>query len=310
MTARPAPPVEISIVVSTYQRPQHLSRCLTSIAAQRGADGRFEVVVCDDGSTDSTHDTVQAFADGVPFRVAMTTHPHDGFRLSRCRNEGAAAARAPYLLFTDGDCLLPPDHIATHLRRRRPGRVMAGDCYRLDQTTTQWVGEESIYSGAFQGWAPESEKKRIRLKARRGRVYSWLRVPMRPRLTGSNIAVWAEDLERINGFDEQFVGWGWEDRDLQRRLSLIGVRSMSILPWTQAYHLWHEPAPSFSPDGVGTNNRLYYEQSPGKARCDHGLAERRRLMNQAAAASPAAPSAAPSAAGPPTPAPGQPADAA
>ncbi len=41
--------MEIAVVVSTFERLGHLRRCLASLAAQRGVEGRFEVVVTDDG---------------------------------------------------------------------------------------------------------------------------------------------------------------------------------------------------------------------------------------------------------------------
>ncbi len=106
---------EIALLVSTYQRPQHLRRALLSIALQRGVDGQMEVVVTDDGSRDETPRVVEEFARTARFPVQFTTHPHSTFQLARCRNEGVAASRAPYLLFLDGDCILPPDHVAIHL---------------------------------------------------------------------------------------------------------------------------------------------------------------------------------------------------
>src|SRR5262245_49188291 len=97
---------EIAILMSTYQRPGHLRRALESVRCQQGVDGRMELVVTDDGSTDETQQVVEDFARRVPFRVEFTTHPHTTFRLSRSRNEGVRASSAPYILFVDGDCIL------------------------------------------------------------------------------------------------------------------------------------------------------------------------------------------------------------
>lgn len=264
-------PHELAVVVSTFERPDHLERCLASLELQRGVEGRFEVVVTDDGSRDDTLERVAALARRVSFPLRFTTHAHDGFRLARCRNAGIAASSADYLLFTDGDCVFPPDHLRVHLEERRRGFATAGDCLRLDRATSARMTLDLIQRGDIAGLVPAGERRRLRRKAMRAAIYQLLRVPMRPRLSGNNIGAWRIDLECVNGFDERFVGWGFEDRDLQRRLAMIGVRPRSVLSRTAPIHLWHEPHASFSRDGWGTANRAWYSRRRCPAFCVDGL---------------------------------------
>lgn len=264
-------PHDIAVVISTFERPDHLQRCLASIEVQRGVEGRFEVVVTDDGSRDDTLARVDAVARRVAFPLRYTTHSHKGFRLARCRNAGIAASSADYLLFTDGDCVLPPDHLHIHLEERRPGFVAAGQCVRLDRPASALVTHDLIRLGDVMRLVPRSELARLRRKARRAAAYSFLRVPLRPRLTGSNIGAWREDLERVNGFDERFVGWGLEDVDLQRRLAAVGVRARPVMHRTATVHLWHEPAPSFARNGAGTPNQRYFLRRSWTPFCADGL---------------------------------------
>jgi GT2 family glycosyltransferase len=266
---------QIALIISTYQRPFHLQRALLSVACQRGVQGEMEVVVTDDGVEDEVSATVLAFAKTVSFPVRMTAHPHDGFRLARCRNEGVAASTAPYLLFTDGDCLLPEDHVEHHLRYRRRGTVVVGDCYRIDQFTSARITEPAIRSGEFVDWVSRNERARIARKAFRARISSFLRCRMHPRMTGCNIGVWRDDYQRVNGFDEQYVGWGLEDRDLQRRLGRLGLRFWSILQVTVVHHLWHPRDATFARNGEGTANLRYYQREVVPSRCHHGLANGR-----------------------------------
>jgi glycosyltransferase involved in cell wall biosynthesis len=262
---------EIAVLVSTFERPHHLEKCLSSLAGQRGVDGRFEVVVTDDGSRDGTFDFVRSFAGRVSFPVRCTTHPHEGFHLSRCRNEGVRATKAPYLLFTDGDCVLPPDHLAIHLAVRRPGMVIGSDCARLDEAATARLDEQSIRDWTVDEHVPAQEKRRLRRKAMRARVYELLRIPMRPRLTGNNIALWRADFERVNGFDERFVGWGLEDKDLQSRLERAGLRVRSIITRSAPVHLWHQQDPSFSRNNAATANWELYRFGDRPVFCRQGL---------------------------------------
>lgn len=268
------PEPEIALLISTYQRPGHLRRALASIALQQAVRGRMEVVVTDDGSTDETPQVVEEFARSASFPVQYTTHPHTTFRLSRCRNEGVRASRAPYLLFLDGDCVLPPDHVRIHLERRKPNTVMAGDCARLDEASSQQVTETAIRNGRLCDWASKEELARLRKQDRRARLYRLLHHPSKPKIIGNNVGIWRSDYERVNGYDENFEGWGCEDDDLRLRLRRAGVQIESILRWTHTYHLWH-PVDVTQPKSWREGANVQYLLRTGRlTRCRNGLVKR------------------------------------
>lgn len=265
--------LKISVILTTYQRPEHLERSLVSLAAQRGMDGKFEVVVSDDGSADHTQSIVENFARTANFPLIWTSHPHQGFRVALCRNDGVRASSAPYLLFTDSDCLFPEDHLQKHVLARKPGIIRAGDCYRLDEVTTNRVDRAAIISGEYKSWVSARERSRLFQKRIKERYYQLVRHSNKPKLTGYNIGISREDLEAVNGFDESFVGWGCEDDDLADRLRRSGRRIASVLAYTHGYHMWHPPAPS-RPDrwADGPNvPRLVHSDRP--IRCVNGLVQ-------------------------------------
>ena len=59
------------------------------------------------------------------------------------------------------------------------------------------------------------------------------------RLRGCNFSAFRADIERVNGFDEFFQGWGFEDSDFAARLIASGVRLKYGRLATNVYHLWH-----------------------------------------------------------------------
>ncbi|MCZ6696329.1 MAG: glycosyltransferase [Acidobacteria bacterium] len=265
---------EIALLLSTFERPRNLVRSLRSIACQREVCGKFELVVTDDGSRDETAEIVRRFAREVDFRVVFTTHEHDGFRLAQCRNEGVAASTAPYLLFLDGDCVLPPDHIAVHLDRARPGYAAAGNSLRIDREGSERITEEVVASGEFVAWVPASERRRLARFHRKAVFYGLIRHPTRPKLIGNNIGIWREDYERVNGLNEGFIGWGCEDDDLRLRLRRVGVRIFPIMKHTCGYHLWHPRVLSMPQRwGEGANVELL-QRSGRLIRCRRGLRKR------------------------------------
>ncbi len=59
------------------------------------------------------------------------------------------------------------------------------------------------------------------------------------RLRGCNFSAFRTAIENVNGFDECFQGWGFEDSDFAARLIESGVRLKNGRLATNVYHLWH-----------------------------------------------------------------------
>jgi len=262
---------DAALIASTYQKPRHLRLALASIALQQRVAGRFELVIIDDGSTDETFEIIERFAATVDFPVLLTTHRHDGFQIAKCRNEGVAASSAPYLIFVDGDLILPPDFICQHLRRRRRGSVFTGDCYRLTEEASADLDEAAVRSGTYRDRVSAEELARVRQADRRARWHSFVRHRRYPTLFGGNVGISRADYERVNGYDENFRGWGCEDDDLGHRLRRVGIRPHSINRWTCAYHVWHPREPSCPTEWLDGPNVAYYLRRHREYRCLNGL---------------------------------------
>ena len=98
--------------------------------------------------------------------------------------------------------------------------------------------------------------------------------PTKPRLAGGDFGVWRDDFERVNGFDERFVGWGQEDDDLGLRLRAAGVRLETILGQTHSLHVWHQTDATATPrwrDGVNVG---YFNRRGRLTACRRGLVPR------------------------------------
>ena len=265
---------DVALIVNTFQKPRHLALVLASIAAQTGVDGRFEVIISDDGSTDGTAALVHDFAAQARYPVRFTSQPHDGFRLARTRNAGARLTESDYLLFLDGDCILPRDHVAAYLERRRSGRALLGYCARLPEDTSARLDTATIAATDLPALAPASERRLLTQRFRKAWWHAAIRHPSKPRLAGGNCGMWRRDFEAVNGCDERFVGWGQEDDDLGLRLRAAGVRLESILDRTWSLHVWHPVDTSATPrwrDGV---NVPYFLRRGRLKRCRHGLQDR------------------------------------
>ncbi len=268
------PGIDCSLIVNTFEKPRHLALVLESIAAQTGVAGRLEVIVADDGSRDETADIVAAFAARATVPVRFTSEPHAGFRLARVRNEGARLAQGDTLLFLDGDCILPRDHVAAYLARRRPGVAHLGYCARLPEAASAALAPGSLTGLDLEALAPASERRLLRRRFRKAWWRTLLRHRSKPRLAGGNFGVWRRDFEAVNGFDERFVGWGQEDDDLGLRLRAAGVRLESILDRTCSLHVWHPVDPTATKRWRDGPNVGYFLRRGRLTRCRQGLVVR------------------------------------
>jgi GT2 family glycosyltransferase len=232
-------------------------------------------VVTDDGSTDETQQVVASFAREARFPVRFVTHPHTAFHPARCRNAGVRETAAPHLVFIDGDCILPPDHIEQHLRLWQPGVVTCGYCVRLSQATSEQVTLETVQRGDLQRLASGRERRSLWMMHLKSQFYSFLRHPKKPPFRSGDFSIARDDFERVNGFDEHFQGWGCEDNDFGLRLRAAGVRPISVLHRTRLYHLYHPPAPTRPTRWKQGLNVAYLERPVRLTRCTRGLVVRR-----------------------------------
>jgi hypothetical protein len=112
-------------------------------------------------------------------------------------------------------------------------------------------------------------------------LYRATRLKPRPKLVAGNCAVHRTDFDRVNGFNERFVGWGLEDDDLRRRLRRVGVRIRDGSLDCLALHLFHPAHASHFPTVRDTWNHRYYHRTDGYlTRCRLGL--RRRPLEEIA----------------------------
>ncbi len=151
---------------------------------------------------------------------------------------------------------------------------MLGFCFRVSKELSAGLTEEGARDGEFLAWDVGRERRLVARRHRKARLYCLLRHPSKPRLASGNFGIWRADFERVNGFDENYRGWGQEDDDLGRRLRRAGVRFDSILGWTQTYHLWHPPDPSAPKDWRNGPNVPYFSRRAWLTRCRNGLVMR------------------------------------
>jgi len=96
--------VRLSVIIPTRNRAQLLNNCLEALTRQVLRANQFEVLVVDNGSTDSTPDIAHNYANALPLRYLQAPEP--GLHVGR--HAGLAAAHANLLVFADDDIVPYP----------------------------------------------------------------------------------------------------------------------------------------------------------------------------------------------------------
>ena len=116
--------MKVSLVITTYNAPHFLEWCLESVSWQTFQP--YEVVVADDGSTMETQAIISKWRSLLSCRLVHSFQPDDGFRLARSRNLAALKASGEWIVYLDGDCLMPRVFLERLSKLFAQGRLVFG----------------------------------------------------------------------------------------------------------------------------------------------------------------------------------------
>lgn len=242
-------PRHCSIIVTTYNAPSSLALVLKALGKQ-DSPKPYEVVVADDGSEQPTAELITELAELMPYTLIHAWHEDRGFRAAAARNHAVSKSSGDYLIFLDGDCIVRPDFLSRHARLAQSGYMMRGSRLMLSESyTAQLLRRQEL---------PPGERSWLRRRLS-GEVESILPLLYLPYfryhratnfrgIKSCNLGLWRRDFEKVNGFDETYVGWGREDHDLAVRLLRCGIKRKEGQSDVLVAHLWHEKS-----DRTGTD---------------------------------------------------------
>ena len=230
--------MRISLIVSTYNWPEALHLCLKSIMIQTRMPD--EVIIADDGSKDETKTLIENMQKDFPCKLVHAWIPDEGFRLALSRNNAIRTyCTGDYVIFIDQDIILDKKFIEDHERLATKGCFVIGGRTKLSALLSKrLLSSKKIKLGLFtKGIIRKVNMVHIRcLFPVTSKMYSWNKLYGR----GANMAMFKSDLEKVNGFDEDIVGYGVEDIDLFNRLMNNGINKKYAQFCAIEHHLYHK----------------------------------------------------------------------
>lgn len=211
----------VSLIVPIYNQSKWLPGLFGSILAQVDPPS-FEVIFCDDGSSDKSSKLINKFQSANDLDVRYVWQPDKGFRASRTRNNGIRLAQGEVLAFIDGDTWLGPTFLRDHWEANQvPGRLVCGRRY----ARIVWR-----VSSSYQ-WFEPAPGQEVAIQPLKQEEWMAGGSPWMACCSGNFSVQNTGDVE----FDENFVSWGSEDRDLAYRLFRDG-RAPYVIQQPNALH--------------------------------------------------------------------------
>ena len=226
--------MRISLIITTYNWPESLELVLKSIECQTITPE--EVIIADDGSTSKTKELVFQFQQDSELNIIYSWQEDKGFRVAKSRNKAIVKSNTNYIVLIDGDMILHPRFIEDHISNAKSGYFVQGSRVLLTQNKTKQVLAQKKINLSFFSSGLLNRKNAFYANSlsRMSRDKNFL-----GGIKSCNMAFYKQDCVNVNGFNNDFEGWGREDSEFIVRLFNSGIKRKSLHFNAIQYHLWH-----------------------------------------------------------------------
>jgi glycosyltransferase involved in cell wall biosynthesis len=224
--------MKLTLIITTFNWPESLLLVLDSIRYQTHIPD--EIIIADDGSDEKTKNLITDFKKQFNFNIIHSWQEDNGFRASRSRNKAILKSSGDYIILIDGDTILHPNFVYDHLAFAEPGYFIQGSRALLSEKVTQKVLIQKNVNLKFFS---------LQLKnSIHSKILSSIFSNKKNHLKGiksCNMAFYRKDCININGFNNDFEGWGREDSEFIARLINSSIKRKNIRFRAIQFHLWH-----------------------------------------------------------------------
>jgi hypothetical protein len=139
----------------------------------------------------------------------------------------------------------------------------------LDEAYSRSITLKSVLRGEYEKQVTARHRKALRRMHFRNCFYILIRKKNRPHNMGLNFSLSRANYYRVNGYDNNFRGWGKADGDLRERLKRVGVWPKSVWDKALVCHLFHPPDPT----KILKMNKAYYYRDKIPVVAENGIAQ-------------------------------------
>jgi len=257
--------MRVSLIITTYNRPEVLSLIFKSIEDQTICPD--EIIIADDGSGNSTKECVEDFQRSSSISIIHSWQEDRGFRAAKSRNKAIAKSNYEYIILIDGDVILHEKFIENHLKHAEKNFFVQGQRVLVNESITK-----KIINNQYKNLFLFSRGLKNRKNAIYSAFLSKIFLTRKNVLNGiktCNLAFYKSDCINVNGFNNEIEGWGREDSEFVARLFNNNVCRKNIHFNMIQFHLWHQDS---SREVLQKNNIILQKAIESKLNwCDNGI---------------------------------------
>lgn len=226
-----------SLIITTYNWPEALEQTLKSVLKQTHIPD--EIIIADDGSGEDTRVAIERFStENLQLHIIHSWQEDEGFRASTSRNKAIAKSKCEYIILADGDMILDKNFISDHLKFTQAGYFTQGSRVLVDETKTKEILDGKAFKSSWFSCGISNRKNAIH-SCLLSKIFSNGSQSLKGIKT-CNFAFFRQDCINVNGFNEDFVGWGREDSEFAIRLLNAKVKRQNLRFNAVAFHLYHK----------------------------------------------------------------------
>ncbi len=256
-------PKTCALIITTYNEPERLALVLDSVKNLNFMPD--EVIIADDGSKEDTAILIKEYQKNFPCILKHSWIEDKGFRAAKSRNEAIKLANSEYIILIDGDMILEKDFIKEHLKFAQIRTILQGSRTILNKNESEKILEKNDFKLAF-------DKKGFKNKKNNFLAYLVHRFSKIDKkffkksnlVKGSktcNMSFYKSDWQTLDGFNENFVGWGREDSEFVARFLFNNGLFKRLKFNALAYHLYHKEN---SKNMLEINHQIYLDTIKNK----------------------------------------------
>lgn len=225
-----------SLIISTYNWPKALEACLLSILEQSKKPD--EIIIADDGSSKDTEEVIMKFKTSTIIPIHHIWQKDNGFQLALIRNKAILKASNEYIIQIDGDVILHPNFIKDHVNSAKEKHFIRASRVRLGKKTSDKILTKKKKTNILL-INPDTQSKFNGIRSSIISKITSKKDDSPHKMLGCNMSYWKKDAIKINGYENNMIGWGHEDEEFAARLINIGCSKIKLKNLAIVYHIFH-----------------------------------------------------------------------